>query len=944
MDGMAVFRFASYELDPAARELRRDGEVQPLQPKAFDLLAHLIRNRHRAVAREEILRVIWPDVRVTPASVSRALKSARRALGDDGRRQALIRTQAGGCIRFVGEVAVAEGSPPGHRESGRYVGRQGMLLRLRERLTAACAGRGGVLLLVGEPGIGKTRTAGELLEWAAGEGADTVVVHAQGGQGLPPFWPWRGVLARLLPGEPAAPTELPAHASGDGRLWLFDALRRALARAASRAPLVMLLDDLHEADEASVSLLDALLPDVAAQPVLVVGTLRSEETSARPAVAAAFAALARRPQVERLAIPALDAAESAALAARCAGAPLAQAEVARLAELTGGNPLWIEEVLRGALDRGGARLGAPDLLGASLERTIAARLAGLPRAVQRWLEAAAVLGAAFDPSLAARVGGVSPRATRSALRTARTRRLLAPEDPAAPAVARFAHPLFRQVLFQRLAAAEREALHARAAEALEALGDAAPVEAVAEHLLAAGEAVGAAQAAGWGARAGALAERDGAFERAAALYERSLRRTGDGSADPKAACELAIALARTRRRLGDDAAAEPAARAMHWAHRRRWPRLYAEAALAFAGPMDGYRLPKAEITGALADALAALGPDNRDLRARIVARQAAEECFLPDGGRRATLAREAMEVARSTGDVLLEAEVADTPFAGIFSGLAAEELRGLADRLLRFGEDARREGVVLLARLLRLHDRLADADVAGFDAELARADELARELGDPVAAYRIQLWAAARALVAGDAARSEAIALGAFAMAGHGRYEGAAGFLGAQLVLARADQGRLKEGLPLLVRDAELRPGPSSRCFLAWAYAAVEDADACRGILREIAARDLPTLDRFSWCAANASMLSRACWFAEVGAPGPLLETFLARGKRRVAVRGGITAHGPVAWAQALLAALRGDAAAARPLFDEALGVAQSMGATPWVAQIARDRERSGVG
>ena len=91
-------------------------------------------------------------------------------------------------------------------------------------------------------------------------------------------------------------------------------------------------------------------------------------------------------------------------------------------------------------------------------------------------------------------------------------------------------------------------------------------------------------------------------------------------------------------------------------------------------------------------------------------------------------------------------------------------------------------------------------------------------------------------------------------------------------------------------------------------------------------------------------MLARACWVAEVREPGPALDALLARARRPVAVRGGIAAHGPVAHARALLAALRGDAALARALFDEALATARAMPAPPWTAGIARDRERSGVG
>jgi DNA-binding winged helix-turn-helix (wHTH) protein len=940
-----IFRFGSYELDAAARELRRAGVVQPIQPKAFDLLAHLVRNRHRAVGRDELLRVLWPDVRVTPSSVARALKSARRALGDDGRRQSAIRTMVGGHVRFVAEVAGASPAPsaPSASDGGSYVGRADTLLRLRERLARACAGRGGVVLLVGDPGIGKTRTATELLRWAAAEGADTIVVHLQAGDATPPFQPWHAVLARVGTEAPAEPEEIPARAPGDAALRLFDATRRALARAASRAPLAVLLDDLHEADEASIALLDTLLPDVAAHPILVIATLRPEP-SARPPVAAALGKLARRPQVERVAIAPLAPAEVAALAARIAGGPLADEDAERLAELTAGNPLWVEEILRGlpARDADG-RFDWSARLDSSLERTLAARVAELARPVQRWLAAAAVLGGEFDPGLAARIGGLAPRAARGALATARAQRILAPPDPARASLARFSHPLFRQVVYQRLASLERETLHARAAGALEALGEAAFIEAIAEHLLGAGTAVDAAHAAAGAARAGALAERAGAFERAAALYEQALRRTSGSETEPKAACELAIALARTRRRLGDDAAAEPAARAMRWARARGWPRLEAAAALAFAGPMDGYRLPKSEIAGALEAALATLGPDDRDLRARILARLAAEETFLPGSGRRAALGREAMAVARNLGDALLEAEIAETPFAAIFENLSADEIAALTDRLRGLGEESQRSGVVLQAHVLRLHDRLAEADLAGFDAEHAHAAELARALHDPVSTYRLQLFAAVRALLAGDPARSEAVALAAFAMAGHGRFEGASGFLGAQLVLARADQGILKEGIPLLEQDAKLRLGPSSRCFLAWGYAEVGDTGACRKTLDEIAARDLATLDRFSWSVANAAMLARACWVADVPAHGPVLEATLARAHRQVAVRGGIAAHGPVAHARALLAALRGDATATRRLFDEALAVARRMPAPPWIARIASDRERCAV-
>jgi hypothetical protein len=264
----------------------------------------------------------------------------------------------------------------------------------------------------------------------------------------------------------------------------------------------------------------------------------------------------------------------------------------------------------------------------------------------------------------------------------------------------------------------------------------------------------------------------------------------------------------------------------------------------------------------------------------------------------------------------------------------------MTERLQRQGEEARSDTDVLRARLLRLHALMASGDVASFDAEHASAEARASALRDPVFLYRLQLWAAARAHVAGEPERSERLALAAFAMVGHSNFEGAAGFLGGQLVLARADQGRLAEAMPLVERDAELRAGPSTRCFLVWAYAEVGDREGCRRALDRSVRNDLPTLSRYGWVRPNACMLARAAWFVGEAGPAPALESLLLPARGLVAVRGGMTVHGPVSHALALLASLRGDAAAAASLFEEAEELARRMGAPRWVARIEEDRAR----
>jgi len=104
-------RFGDCELDLAARELRRGGEAQRVEPKVFDLLAFLIEHRDRVVSKDELLDALWPGVVVTEASLDRTIMKARRAVGDDAQRQAVIRTAPRRGYRFVAELAGAQAPP-----------------------------------------------------------------------------------------------------------------------------------------------------------------------------------------------------------------------------------------------------------------------------------------------------------------------------------------------------------------------------------------------------------------------------------------------------------------------------------------------------------------------------------------------------------------------------------------------------------------------------------------------------------------------------------------------------------------------------------------------------------------------------------------------------------------------------------------------------------------
>ncbi len=302
--------FSDCEVDEELYQLRRAGRVVKIEPKVFDVLLFLIRSRERVVSKLELLDAIWPGEAVSESVLPRCIAAARRAIGDDRTRQKLIQTVHGRGYRFVAEigspasgVGAPDAAPEEPSETPLFVGREGAMRRLHRALDEALRSRGSLLLLVGEPGIGKTRTAEQLAAAARERAARVLVGRCYEGEGAPAYWPWvqllrsclaagdeaslaadlgPGVadLAQLVP-ELRAGSEASAAAEPiegeQARFRLFDSVTRFLERRAARQPLVLVLDDLHWADADSLLLLQFLASALRAAPILVVGTYRDIE-------------------------------------------------------------------------------------------------------------------------------------------------------------------------------------------------------------------------------------------------------------------------------------------------------------------------------------------------------------------------------------------------------------------------------------------------------------------------------------------------------------------------------------------------------------------------------------------------------------------------------------------------------------------------------------------
>lgn len=276
------YYFAGFELNLATRELRIEQRTVHLDRRPLQLLTYLIQNRHRVVANTELLARVWHAKAISDSTIPTTIRSLRLALGDSATRQRLIRTVRGQGYRFVAPVDVhtdsfAVSDPPTH-----FVGRDDEFSLLQHALQQALRGAPEVVLISGEPGIGKSRLLEEIARTATSLGAEVCAGRCTEDSGAPAFWPWTQVLRSYTARQdttrarehlspfaavlnhmapeigrdldlqtPAPPSLEPAQE----RFRLFDTILRFFQSAAQRAPLVLILDDLHRADLSSLHLL-----------------------------------------------------------------------------------------------------------------------------------------------------------------------------------------------------------------------------------------------------------------------------------------------------------------------------------------------------------------------------------------------------------------------------------------------------------------------------------------------------------------------------------------------------------------------------------------------------------------------------------------------------------------------------------------------------------------
>lgn len=675
-----VYRFGDCELDETLYELRRAGHVVKTEPRVFDVLAFLLRHRDRVVSKDELLDALWPGESVSESVLPRCVAAARRAVGDDRSAQRVIQTVHGRGYRFV---AALRPSPGEDSSANPFVGRELILQRLGAQLARARSNSGRLVLLAGEPGIGKTRTAEEIAMLARSAGFRVFSARGFEAEGAPAFWLWTQILraviastdrrvllaaagrgaadvAALVPEMPLEAGDAPSRGEGEqARFRLFESISQLLVRLAAGEPLVLFLDDLHWADADSLLLLQFLAPRLRGAAILLVGAYRDVDVRREHALAGTLASLAREAHCERVELRGLEPAAVAAMMESVAGVRPAPALAASVGRMTDGNPFFVRELTRLLADQG--RLDeTPEEDGSltlpqGVRDVIGRRLNTLSSPCNEMLRSAAALTRDFSIALLERICGVDRERLLEQIEEARAARILLDSSEATGHYV-FAHALVRQTLYLELSAPQRVRLHRQIGQALEEAYGARVDEHLAElsyHFLQAAPLGEIERAVDYCTRAGKRAQSQYAYEEAARHHERALEAHDlSSNADDVRRCELVLALGETLLIGGQrDRARERCRQAAELARAAaRWD-LFGRAALGHRGLGESGVVAPPDALPVLEEALERLGDaGDPGLRARLLSKLVQTPPHWSSMATREKLSVEAHALALRSGD------------------------------------------------------------------------------------------------------------------------------------------------------------------------------------------------------------------------------------------------------------------------------------------------------
>jgi DNA-binding SARP family transcriptional activator len=843
-----------------------------------------------------------------------------------------------------------------------FVGRERELSELVAGLEDACGGRGRLFLLVGEPGIGKSRLAEEVVPEAASRGARVLVGRCWEAGGAPAYWPWvqvlrtlvheveperlRGQLAqdgaelvRLVPElrEQLPDLPLPQGPHGeDARFRLLAAVTTFLRGCASSRPLAIFLDDLHAADEPSLLLLRFVVAQLARAPILIVGCCRDNEIGTT--LLAALTELTREAVTRRITLRGLSATDTSRLLEATIGRAPADDLTAQVHAETEGNPFFATEVGRLLTSEHFGADASPDLpIPETVMEAVDRRLEAQSESCRETLALASVIGREFDPVVLEALSGADGDELYRSLEEAASARLLA-ALPNAPGRLRFSHVLIRDALYEGIPAPRRVHLHRAIGQALEMLYSGNPephLAEVARHYLAGGTPV-REKAIEYAKRAGDRAASQLAHEEAIRHYTSALDvLDATGSGDVDRTCALLLSLGETLSRAGRSSEAKEALRrAATLAERTGKTDRLARAAVEYGGRFAWARASTDPFLVPLLErALTAIGEADSAERVKLLARLATATRDEPSRSRSVQIAEEAMQIARRLDDpetlaFALEGhwtavEGPDTAGGGIEPGAM----------LVKLGEQTGDKERALVGHQYRLNGFWTLGDRAGVDVELDAIASLADELGQPAQRWILGTGQTMLALMEGRLEDAEQLISDTMAVGRRSQSWNAVVSERFALFVLRRAQGRLPEFEDTLKRSVhEYPPLLRFRCALAHAYGELGRKHDASAVLDELMTRDLGNEHVDAEWLLSMTLLADPCAFLDDQDAAARLLALLAPYEGVYTVAPVEATFGSVARALGVVASVLERFEAAERHFVSAIETERLMKARPWRA------------
>jgi class 3 adenylate cyclase/tetratricopeptide (TPR) repeat protein len=855
-----------------------------------------------------------------------------------------------------------------------FSGRRRELDQLVSALKAAAGGARQVVFLSGEPGIGKTTLCREVARAAYELGVPVLYGRSDEDLGMAyqPFAEALGhlvasadekvlaehvaedgsALAGLVPAlAKRVPTLLaPVGADGDTeRLRLFSAVVGLLGAASAPSGLLLVVDDLHWADRASLQLLRHVACSHQLPRVMILATYRDSDLAAQDALADTLASLRRDVESLRIDVRGLEDIEVLEMMERVAGHELGSdgVELAHaVCRETDGNPFFTTELLRHLGETGmvhqddsGRWVMSEDLerqgLPQSVREVVGRRVARLGDETRRVLSLAAVIGRDFDLDLLAELVEVDEDRLLDVMDQATATGLLGEVEGAVGRYS-FAHALIQHTLYQDLGATRRARAHRRVAEVMEErFGDTPDARAgeLARHFLAATKTADTAKALRYSLLAGQEALARLAPADALSWFAQALGLYGQVSPDETLRCDLLIGLGTAQRQTGEPAHRQTLLDAAALAERLSDAGRLVRAALANnRGVVSASGEVDAERVAVLQRAIDAVGDEDSRERALLLATLCSELGFSGERERTIALASDAVALARRLNDppTFVHTTVA------VYGGVVLPD--NLADRYADLGEAVALAAAIndpVLGVRARCGHAVACLDVGdrvGFDADIDACADLAGKLDHPFERWTAAQLEAQRALLAGDLAVAEAQAEAALAIGADSVPEVLSTY-GAQLVELRGMQGRLDEVVDLYAQVAIDNPGfPGLRANLAWIYCELDRRTDALAVIEDDIAEGFSQLPYDTvWLPAMVLLADVCTRLAQRDAATLLYERLLPWQRQ------GSGAHAltlaPVAFYLGLLATTFGTYDEAESHFSASLDFCRKLEAPFWIAR-----------